>query len=342
MTFNGGDRYWLPEGARLVEQLGDELTIGVSIPPDDDGFIGRQCPDCSQLFRVHADDHEALPEGTELWCVYCGHQTDHSEFFTPQQFDRATRAATDIGRQMVQHELHKALWRMDSRRSSSSWVDLEISCSSTPFYPKPLPSINEEKLIRVRQCAGCSLRYAVFGEHRYCPVCGPLSAEVVALDALAAETAQLDALAQLPAEVVATLREQGGFHRTWVGTIKNLVSIVEALAAAMFTSKVAGAQQQLAGRGNIFQRLDDMADLFVAACLADLRSVLGQPTWQRLLEVWAARHVFTHNDGIVDDKYLARVPHSQAQRGQRLTVSEELCRRAIDDVEGLCRAIVGL
>jgi hypothetical protein len=34
-------------------------------------------------------------------------------------------------------------------------------------FPQPLPGIDEERLIRVRQCAGCALRYAVFGEHRY-------------------------------------------------------------------------------------------------------------------------------------------------------------------------------
>ena len=32
----------------------------------------------------------------------------------------------------------------------------------------------------------CALRYAVYGERRYCPVCGALPANVVTLDALAA------------------------------------------------------------------------------------------------------------------------------------------------------------
>jgi len=57
------------------------------------------------------------------------------------------------------------------------------------------------------------LRYAVFGEHRYCPVCGLLPPSVIALDGLAAETARLDALAHLPADIAPRLREQGVFNR---------------------------------------------------------------------------------------------------------------------------------
>ena len=50
---------------------------------------------------------------------------------------------------------------------------------------------------------------AVFGERRFCPVCGKLRAMVVALNALSAESARLDGLGQMPAQTAASLREQG-------------------------------------------------------------------------------------------------------------------------------------
>jgi hypothetical protein len=182
----------------------------------------------------------------------------------------------------------------------------------------------------------------VFGEHRYCPVCGPLPANVVALDALGAETARLDGIAQLPVDVAATLREQGVFTRIWVDTLENLVGAVEALGSAMFHVAVADAAQRVKGKGNVFQRLDATADLFVAAGYRDLRQVLDPATWQRLLQVWATRHLFTHHDGVVDDKYLAVVPTSAARRGQRLTVTEQQTRQAIADAQELCVAIAAL
>jgi hypothetical protein len=210
------------------------------------------------------------------------------------------------------------------------------------YYPRPLPGISEEELIRVRTCAAYSVRYAVFGEHRFCPTCGPLSAITVAADALEAETTRLDLLVNLPPSVVALLREHGGLTRSLVDTIKNLATIVEVLAGAVFRAAVVNAATMLQGKGNIFQRLDDTADLYVGAGYRDLRVAVGGATWQRLQEVWAARHVFTHTDGVVDARYLARVPFSQVALGQRLTISEAQVPQAIADTRDLCTAIDAL
>jgi hypothetical protein len=124
--------------------------------------------------------------------------------------------------------------------------------------------------------------------------------------------------------------------------VKNLATIVEVLAGAVFRGGVPAAAVLLQGKGNIFQRLDDTAGLFVLAGYPDVRSTVGAAVWQRLLEVWAARHVFTHNDGLVDAKYLARVPSCRVPEGQRLTVSEDLVRQAVADTRALCVALVAL
>ena len=59
-------------------------------------------------------------------------------------------------------------------------------------------------------------------------------------------------------------------------------------------------------------------------------------------KVWTIRHLFTHNDGVVDDKYLTKVPASTAGLGQRLTITEQLCRQAIADTQALCLAITAM
>lgn len=343
---DGFNEFRMAPGASVVGRQDDSYEMRVSIPSDEDGFFGRQCPSCRQLFRVDGDDYEALPDDLDLWCVYCGHHEDHSEFMTQQQLDRAMRAAEDLGMQIVGQALDDAFagFRSPSRRSSRSGfgISIDIQYRSEPFYPEPLPGIDEEKLIRIRTCAGCSLRYAVFGEHRFCPVCGKLPAMVVALDALSAETARLDGLGQLPAQTAASLREQGVFTRLWVDTLENLVGVVEVLGSAVFRGAVADAEQRLNGKANIFQRLADTADLFVTAGYPDLRAVIDADRWQRLIEFWAMRHVFMHNDGLVDARFLTKVPASPARVGQRLTLTEQQCRLAISDTEALCHAIAAL
>lgn len=156
-------------------------------------------------------------------------------------------------------------------------------------------------MIRQRTCDRCDLHYAVFGEHRFCPSCGMLSPLRIAEEALNAEEVRLNALSDLPENTLAELREAGVLDRTFVDTVKNIVSIVETLAERVFRNAAENPEASLRGKGKVFQRLDDFADLYMSELGVDIREPLG-PTWDRLLVTWAARHVYTHNDGIIDEK----------------------------------------
>jgi hypothetical protein len=125
------DNYRLPDGVEYVgrDENGD-LRLDVSMPTDDDGYFGRQCPSCSQIFRMHVEDYEALHDDLRLWCVYCGHEDEHSEFVTKQQLDRALRAVGDVGVQMAGVALDRA-FRPLTRSSRSSLVSIEYR--SKPF-----------------------------------------------------------------------------------------------------------------------------------------------------------------------------------------------------------------
>ncbi|MFC1421165.1 hypothetical protein [Streptacidiphilus cavernicola] len=339
----GKNRFRNADGAKLLSGDGTSFEMNVSIPTDPDGYFGRQCPDCSRMFRIDGEDYDALPDSLRLWCVYCGHHEDHSEFLTAQQLARTERAVGDIAVQMVERALGNA-FRSLARSRPGGAISVRVTSKVTPFIPQPLPGIDEERLVRIRQCAavGCAVRYAVFGEHRFCPVCGLLAPISIALDALDAQSVLLDALGQLPSTQAAVLREQGVFDRARVDVLKNVVGVVETLSGAVFRGAAPNPEAFLKGKGNIFQRLEDTADLFAAAGLGDVRTVVGSATWHRLLQAWAARHVHTHLDGMVDAKYLAQVPSSTMQVGQRLPVPEQLSRQAIVDARLLCTELAAL
>ena len=326
--------------AEGVEFLGGDSSgfrLSVTMPTDEEGFFGRECPSCDQHFRVAAEDYSQLPDDQVLWCVYCGYHDDVSEFVTLQQMERVKSAASDYAMQRVREALDQSLGRAFGH-SRDSFLQISFRYRTEPFYPSPLPDITEERLIRERACESCGLRYAVFGEHRFCPVCGQLPALVLALDGLSAELVRLDALSDIPPETHAQLRESGGLDRTYVDTIENVVGIVEAMAKRVFLNYVTDAEQILRGRGQVFQRLNDLADLFSHHVRVDVLSSLGS-TWTELQHSWAARHVFTHCDGIVDSKYLAAVPTSPLQEGQRLTVNDQVARQTVHHAQHLCRAL---
>ncbi|WP_026932092.1 hypothetical protein [Glycomyces tenuis] len=328
----------LPEGASHEgrNSAGNDV-FRISIPLDEDGFLGRQCPSCDQVFRISQEDYGPLPDVLVLYCVYCGHHEGHSEFMTQQQRERLQQAAKGIALQMVSKALEESFGRRP-RRPRRSGAGVQFTFRSKPIYPEPLPGIEEEQLVRQRTCSSCSIRYAVFGDHRFCPICGPLDALEIALDALVAEAAKLDALELIPAEARPLLREQGVFDRLFVDTLGRVVGIVETLSGSHFRAHVSGAEVILKGKGNVFQRLEDMAGLYSTHLDIDLRSASGV-VWEDLLELWATRHVHTHNDGIVDVRYLRAVPGSPRKEGQRRIVTEADVRLAITQARALCVAM---
>lgn len=327
-----------PDGVEYDGETDDGISVKVSIPLDSTGHLGRECPECKQQFRIDDTDYSALPDETRLWCVYCGHQDDTDHFFTQQQVDRLHRAAQDYGMQLVDKMLDDSFGRLAQRRSRrNSFV--QVSYRSKPFYPEPLPEINEEDLVRQRACDACGVRYGVFGEHRFCPVCDPLPAKIVALEALTADEIRLRVLGEVDPSALASLREAGVLDRTYTDTIENVVGTIEALAEKTFRDQVPTAEALLRGKGKVFQRLNDFADLFRDHAGIDVRAALGS-AWPSLEAAWAARHIHTHADGVVDLKYLNQVPGSALRVGQRLRSTAGDAQEAIDNARLLVEALI--
>jgi hypothetical protein len=97
-------------------------------------------------------------------------------------------------------------------------------------------------------------------------------------------------------------------------------------------------QPSFRGKGKVFQRLNDFADLFFEHTSLDLRAELG-PQWVELQDAWAARHIFTHADGVVDQKYLDQASNSTLRVGQRLRATEGLARQALSNSTTLVDAL---
>lgn len=324
-------RFRFPDGVDFEGRDGDQVSLAVSMPFDEDGYIGRQCCECDQLFRIQGEEFTALPDDQLFWCVYCGHDTtDPSDFLTDQQLERAKEAALGYGIQAVSEGLEQGFKRASKKSRNSS---VRIDYDSKPYRPQPLPGIHEPAIILERSCGLCSLNYAVFNAHRWAPCCGPLPAAEVAAAELEASEQMLDALQELDRQHEGRLRENGTIHRSYTDTLANAVSTVEMTARRVFTEQVPDAPEHLRGKGNVFQRLEDMADLFDQHLGIDLRDT----HWDETKRTWAARHLYTHADGFIDSRYLQRVPDCPQPEGKRLILTEQHARAAIQHARRLCQ-----
>lgn len=323
--------YRMPDGAEIVSESGSKVTMSVTIPGDDAGYFGRQCPSCKRIFRMHIADYEALPDDSRLTCPYCSAEDEHSEFFTEQQIERVRGAASEYANQFIEASVDDMFTNL-ARRSNAPGAAIHWSYSGSSRSrraPKPLPRIVEEDPIRERTCDRCGNRYAVFGEHVACPVCGPHPPKTIATDAFDAQVAVLSLVDHVPAEVLAQLREAGALEKTAAGVLGSVVGTVETFLKETFLARVAGGDTIIAGRGNVFQRLDDAAQLFRDHLAIDLRAALGPADWDRLLVLYGIRHLLTHNNGIVDAKHLAKFTGKGFVLDQRVAVSTADAREAL-------------
>ena len=115
--FGSSDGHFnFPDGVEFLGSSGSEARFTVSMPLEEDGHYGRECPECGQHFRIDNDDYERLPDDLTFWCVYCGHSDEHGEFLTRQQAERLEWVAHDYGSQLIGNMLDNSFGRM-ARRS---------------------------------------------------------------------------------------------------------------------------------------------------------------------------------------------------------------------------------
>ena len=87
----------------------DEVTLGMSLPLDSDGFLRRECPTCEREFKwlPSSDDNDAgatpSPDGG-YFCPYCAIQVPDGQWFTKAQVELAENTvATQVVGPMLEN-----------------------------------------------------------------------------------------------------------------------------------------------------------------------------------------------------------------------------------------------
>ena len=334
-----------PEGVGDISETENGFKVSISIPTDEDGYFGRQCPACEAPFKMRHDEYERLPDEIELTCPYCGHREEHSAFMSSAQHARVMAAAEGLAEQWLHGQVNDMLSRTFGPRASRprrSGSFISIDWSYTPGTPPPvreLPAAVEKQTRRTVACSMCGNHHAVYSATSFCPVCGPRPATEKVLEAITAAREALAVEDRLGEDERETLRAAGVFERFAVDAIESAVSLFEMFTREQFTRRVADAETHTAGKGNIFQRLDETAQLFADHACIDVVGLAGSELWSRLKRVFARRHVLMHTGGIVDQRFLDRVPDSGLRLGQRLVVRRADAIQALDDLEALVRAL---
>ena len=120
--------------------MGDEISIPMSLPLDEDGFVRRECPTCEREFKCTiAQDGETAtptPEGG-YFCPYCGVQAPPDAWWTKDQIEAAHAV---MYREVVGPELEK--FQREIQRLNRPGGFIQVSAEITGDEPEE-PNLTE-------------------------------------------------------------------------------------------------------------------------------------------------------------------------------------------------------
>jgi hypothetical protein len=327
------ERIRLPDGMSDPQRRGSEVTSSVSLPTDEDGFFGRECPekDCLAYFKLHANEYGLAKAAGVLSCPSCGVRADHETFMTPDQIQRSQAAIRELA-QATAHQLIREAFS-GFKPSRGSGVSLTFK-PGAPHRPQPLPTYVERETVRTFTCPAGGHRAVIYDRLVACPYCGPGTPPRAVLDDnLAVLPRLLDSLDHLPAEDRAEVKALGGepamAERTLTGAVAAIQSFAKDLHAS--TGKTVTVW-------NPWQSPTRLADQWGVSFGSDPFAGLTPEQHKVIRLGFARRHILEHNGGRADERYLAESGDALAL-GRPVRYGAPFVREFIDSVAVLADAL---
>jgi len=295
----------------------DDMTeIKVSIPTDENGMAGRQCPspECGQYFKLKPGT--GLPI-EDTGCPYCGFRAEAGEFLTPDQIEYAKSVAMDQVVRPMLEDFKRDIEKLN-RPSRDSLISIKFSVDLPTFY---LHHYREADLETPVTCSNCALEFAVFGVFASCPDCAHLNAYDVFQGCLEVCRRRLGLL-----DVADTSADADLVKAILTDTLGSAVSAFDALGKTLRQAHPGVFPDK---PKNLFQNLSAL-DQALLATGAGIEGRVGSSEQADLIRLFQIRHVYEHNLGVVDDDMVAKVPSFAHLKGRLCPLTRADVERAVE------------
>lgn len=253
-------------------------SVVAAIFSDDQGFFGRSCPSCKSYFRTSG-------VSSKTNCPYCGYQ------------DTLINFCTDNQKEFVRTFVKASMDAVASGKTTA--INLDDLAQSLPSNSKS-PWVYKEETQQTRfGCSSCKMETDILGEFGICPNCGLHNCEQIMEQ-------KLTSLETKFAEAEQTIEDRHEREVEWERLLR-CVSEFEGLANELkkFLLKNPMTDKRRADLNSLsFQRIlnanDRMNDWFGFQILEGVN--LDDRAFVNIM--FNKRHLFTHNNGRVDQEYL--------------------------------------
>ena len=297
-------------------------TITISIPTDEQGYLGRECPECHRYFKVMLGT--GLTDPTPCFCAYCGHQAAADEFLTQDQLEFAKSAAL----RYAHGELFKMLKRYEGpigRQDRFIKMSLKVTPGSSPAAFR----YRERDLESQLTCAGCTLQYTIFGVFAYCPDCGQHNSEQILNNNLNVVEKML---------AVSELQEPELKQHIIEDALENSVSAFDGFGREFM--RILRSRRGLSDGSDSFQNIARARERLVNEYAVDVAMTLSAEEWGSCTRSFQKRHVLAHSMGVVDAAYVSATDDSSAVVGHKIKIGKSEVAQLVATLRKLARSMV--
>ncbi|HTU44872.1 MAG TPA: hypothetical protein VMF91_07410 [Bryobacteraceae bacterium] len=298
-----------------LRRLGNQFSI--SIKPDEDGYLGRECPveACLGYFKITPGTGVKGP--APCHCPYCGHSGENNTFTTQEQIEYAKSVVI----RQVTDAIHKDLKSMEFDHRPRGGFGIGVSMKVTRGAPHPVRYYREKELETEVVCDSCTLRYAIYGVFGWCPDCGIHNSIQILKKNLELANKELTLAESVDRELADHL----------IGdALENVVSAFDGFGREICLQKGADIR---------FQNLPAARRKVRETFGFDLGDGLEGDQWEHACRIFQKRHVLAHKMGVMDDEYVQKANDPGAIAGRKITISREEVVAGIAIVEALGRQL---
>ncbi len=300
--------------------MSDTIRMNINLPTDDQGMVGRICPDCRTFFKLRPGTGIANIGTTA--CPYCDYQGDPTDFTTQEQVEYATSVMAKKVVEPLLRDFQRSLKRLE-RSSRNSMIRFKIKSSSISL---PIKYYSEPELETLVHCDNCGLAFAVYGLFARCPDCMRPNSMVMFRKSIEVVRKRLNVFHGIP-EDEGELRDA-----ILIDSISAAVSTFDSLGKRMRTEF---PQMLPSHPRNLFQNLAALEDALNSTIGVGLVELIGEEDYQDLSYMFQVRHIWNHNFGEADQDFIGKTGADQTILGKRIIPTPSEVENLISIVESI-------
>ena len=317
------------------------LSIPISLKSDENGYIDRKCPNenCLYQFKIKLKDWEDKVSGAEVHCPMCGHIDSSDNWWTQEQREQMQEIVQNYAANLIQKTLDKSF--RDLERSTRGNKIIKITYKPgrrLSFINNPIEQMPEwEQEIT---CEKCGTTYSIIGSAYFCPCCGYNSASSSfseSLDIIQKELDSIESIKELFSEKYGIDMSEAMCRTMIENSLGDCVSAFQKFAERRYT-EITGKS----ARVNDFQIIEKGSNLFFNAIGYGYEKWLSNYELNLLKIYFQRRHLFEHNNGMIDEQYLLKTGDTNYIVGQRLIIRKHEIEKVLEILKKLSNGLLSV